>query len=66
MSNPYLVLLALVLLSVMLQMIAPTVESFHPRIRSFNRETRRSINEQFNSTQSQLKRFFRKNFRVMS
>lgn len=66
MSRPYLVLLALVLLSVMLQMIAPTVETFHPAYRRFNREARRSMNDQMNRTQSQAKRFLRQNFSVMS
>ena len=66
MSRPYLVLLALVLLSVMLQMIAPTVEAFHPAYRRFNREARRSINDQINSTHSQAKRYMRQNFSGMS
>lgn len=66
MSRPYLVLLALVLLSVMLQMIAPTVEGFRPAYRKFNRETRRSINDQMNRTQSQMKRILRQNFSIMS
>lgn len=68
MSRPYLVLLSLVLLSVMLQMIAPTVEGFNPTatIRQINRQARRSINDQMNSTQSQAKRFLRQNFDVMS
>lgn len=61
MSSPYLVLLALVLLSVMLQMIAPTVEGFHPVIRRINRETRKSINDQIKSNRSHFNRFLRKN-----
>ena len=59
-------LLALVLLSVMLQMIAPTVEGFTSTIRRFNRETRRSINDQMNTTQSHVKRYMRQNFTGMS
>ena len=66
MSRPYLVLLALILLSVMLQMIAPTVEGFTSTIRQINRKTRRSMNDQINSTQSKAKRYWRQNFSGMS
>ena len=66
MFRPYLVLLALVLLSVILQMIAPTVEGFHPTYRRINRNGRGWFNDQMNITQSQAKRFLRKYFGVMS
>jgi hypothetical protein len=66
MSRPYLVLLALVLISVILQMIAPTVEGFHPIYRRNYRELRKNVNDQVKSTQSQVKRFLRQKFSVMS
>ena len=66
MSRPYLVLLALILLSVMLQMIAPTVEGFTSTIRQVQRNARRSFNDQLNRRQSQAKRLLRQNFNVMS